>query len=202
MKKVVISNFVFLILGMSIASCSSINLIKQKTAITAPKVQLIQYSTVIELNGSGSLSNFRTAKKQTLDELFQVLGPENLKDSQVWFSANLSPQTTQDLSDQLYQYGFKPEQISQAPSAYASSAQITLKLSRSVLAQSDCYDRVGQYQFGCAVNWNRAASLHENRELQKASSPGFSPARLERPSKHSQPFNSNRLVQGGNDERF
>lgn len=200
MIRVSLFHFMFLILTVLIAGCSPIDLNTQKTIIAAPKVQLVHYSTAIALNGTGLLRNFRTATGQSFDEVFQTLGPDVLSDSQIRLSANLAPQVVKDLSDQLYQYGFKPTQISQAPQSAVSSAPVTLKLYQSALVQSGCYDGAGQYRFGCAVNWNRAVSLRENKEIQRASTPGFSPARLERPSNYSRSFKGNGLVKVGNDE--
>ena len=200
MTKVSLFHFMFLILGVLFTGCSFADLHKQKTVVGAPKVELVHYSTVISLNSSVALNKFRTANGQSFDEVFRSLPPDVLSDSQVYLSTILKPQLIKELSEQLYQYGFKPEQISQASPSGSSLAQMTLKLYQSALVQSDCYDGEGQYRFGCAVNWNRAASLRENREIQRASAPGFSPARLERPSNYSKPFKSNGLVEVGNDE--
>ena len=200
MGKVSIFYFMFLILGGVFTGCSFADLHKQKTIVAAPKVELVHSSTVISLNGTVALHTFRTAAGQSFDEVFRSLPPDALSDSQVYLLSNLKPQLIKDLSDQLYRYGFKPEQISQTSSSGASSAQMTLKLYQSALVQSVCYDGEGQYRFGCAVNWNRATSLHENKEIQRASAPGFSPGRLERPSNYSKSFKSNAFAEVGDNE--
>ncbi len=192
--------FVFPALVVLLAGCSAIQLSQQKSSVAAPKVQLIHYFTAIELNGTGSLHNFRTPTNQSFDELLKTLDPEILKESRIRFSANLSPLDVQELSDQLHQYGFRQTQISQSSQSAVSAAQMTLKFSHSALVQSDCYDGAGTYRFGCAVNWNRAVSLRENREIQRASAPGFSPARLERPAHQSERLNNSNMIEARNDE--